>query len=112
MVIGYEDSGLNTRAIAVAVVQMTGCFGRAGKTTSRIRGRRVPSSKPDSAEGPPCLWAWCTLNLSRRLNALPLAGAAAWKDGCKIRCRPSHLTVVQNYEFRPKITPMSLQIGT
>ncbi|GBM70974.1 hypothetical protein AVEN_102910-1 [Araneus ventricosus] len=28
----------------------------------RLRGRRAPSSKPDSTEDPPCLWACCEIN--------------------------------------------------
>ncbi|GBL63012.1 hypothetical protein AVEN_205759-1 [Araneus ventricosus] len=28
----------------------------------RLRGGRIPSSKSDSTEDPPCIWAFCTLN--------------------------------------------------
>ncbi|GBN91452.1 hypothetical protein AVEN_14731-1 [Araneus ventricosus] len=30
----------------------------------RPQSRRIPGSKPDSTEDPPCLWARCTLNLA------------------------------------------------
>ncbi|GBM29059.1 hypothetical protein AVEN_209566-1 [Araneus ventricosus] len=30
--------------------------------TSRLWGLRVPGSKPDSTEDPPCMWACCTPN--------------------------------------------------
>ncbi|GBM14883.1 hypothetical protein AVEN_28606-1 [Araneus ventricosus] len=33
-----------------------------GKASSSER-RGAPGLKPDSTEDPPCLWAWCTLNL-------------------------------------------------
>ncbi|GBN19996.1 hypothetical protein AVEN_192890-1, partial [Araneus ventricosus] len=29
----------------------------------RLRGRRVPSSKPDYPDDPSCIWVWYTLNL-------------------------------------------------
>ncbi|GBM43124.1 hypothetical protein AVEN_148693-1 [Araneus ventricosus] len=32
--------------------------------------------------------------------------------GCQLRCRPRHLTEVQNYEVRPKIALVLLQNGT
>ncbi|GBM33514.1 hypothetical protein AVEN_273010-1 [Araneus ventricosus] len=39
--------------------------GRCGLVIrSRPRCRRVPGSKPDSTEGPPCKRVWCTLNPS------------------------------------------------
>ncbi|GBN48298.1 hypothetical protein AVEN_9112-1 [Araneus ventricosus] len=36
--------------------------------------------------------------------------AAVWRGGCRIRCRPRYLTTVQNYEVRPKIVLVLLQI--
>ncbi|GBM77361.1 hypothetical protein AVEN_124124-1 [Araneus ventricosus] len=71
------------------------------------------------------LWACCTLNHTRELNALPLVwcytthfdsayptgfkafksrhGAEVWRRECELRRHPHHLTVVQNYEVHPKI---------
>ncbi|GBM43566.1 hypothetical protein AVEN_67078-1, partial [Araneus ventricosus] len=31
--------------------------------SSRFRDRRVPDSKPEATKEPPCMLAWCTLNL-------------------------------------------------
>ncbi|GBL83592.1 hypothetical protein AVEN_196420-1 [Araneus ventricosus] len=39
-------------------------------------------------------------------------GAVVWRGGCKFRCRPRHLTVVQNYEVRSKIALVLLKNGT
>ncbi|GBL83396.1 hypothetical protein AVEN_110700-1 [Araneus ventricosus] len=39
-------------------------------------------------------------------------GAEVWRRGCQLRCRPRHLTEVQNYEVRPKIALVLLQNGT
>ncbi|GBM75711.1 hypothetical protein AVEN_36105-1 [Araneus ventricosus] len=38
---------------------------------SRLRGRRVPGSKPDSTEDPSFMWAWCTLNRTSWLKHPP-----------------------------------------
>ncbi|GBL80318.1 hypothetical protein AVEN_90487-1 [Araneus ventricosus] len=36
-----------------------------------------------------------------------------WKfgEGCQLRCRPRHLTAVQNYEVRPKIALVLFENG-
>ncbi|GBO28066.1 hypothetical protein AVEN_37790-1, partial [Araneus ventricosus] len=39
-------------------------------------------------------------------------GAETWRGRCELRCRPRHLTVVQNCDARPKITLVLLQNGT
>ncbi|GBL78703.1 Jerky -like [Araneus ventricosus] len=39
-------------------------------------------------------------------------GVEVWRGGCQLRCRPRHLTEVQNYEVRPKIALVLLQNGT
>ncbi|GBM17192.1 hypothetical protein AVEN_164873-1, partial [Araneus ventricosus] len=55
----------------------------------QFRGRRAPGSKPDSPEDPPCLMSprWCDVEPCR---------------GYQLRCRPCHLTTVQNDNVRPK----------
>ncbi|GBM68649.1 hypothetical protein AVEN_262449-1 [Araneus ventricosus] len=53
---------------------------------SRPRGRRASGLKPDSTEEPP------SAKMSHRLR-----GAEAWRGVCQIRCRPRHLTAIQNY---------------
>ncbi|GBM21238.1 hypothetical protein AVEN_265833-1 [Araneus ventricosus] len=30
----------------------------------RLRSRKIPHAKPESTDDPPCLWAWCRLNLT------------------------------------------------
>ncbi|GBM98861.1 hypothetical protein AVEN_44867-1 [Araneus ventricosus] len=78
---------------------------------SRPRGARVPGSKPDSIEEPPCKRVWCTLNPTRP-NVLPLVWYGSLERGYQLRYRPPHLTKVKNYEVRPKIALMLLQNGT
>ncbi|GBM74513.1 hypothetical protein AVEN_58388-1 [Araneus ventricosus] len=52
----------------------------------RLWVRRVPGSKPDSSEDPSCFG--------------PVA--EAWRGVRQLKCRPHHLTAVQNYEVRLK----------
>ncbi|GBM68770.1 hypothetical protein AVEN_97905-1 [Araneus ventricosus] len=42
----------------------------------------------------------------------PLVWRGSLERGCQLRCRPRHLTVVQNYLVRPKIALALLQNGT
>ncbi|GBN15628.1 hypothetical protein AVEN_51242-1 [Araneus ventricosus] len=87
--------------------------GRSGLVVkSRLWGRRVPGSKLDSTEDPPCIWACCTLNLTLWPNVLPLVWCGSLERGCKVRCRPRHLTWVQNDEVLPKIVLLLLQNET
>ncbi|GBN05912.1 Voltage-dependent calcium channel type A subunit alpha-1 [Araneus ventricosus] len=78
---------------------------------SRLRDRRVPCSKPDSAEELPCKQAWCMLN-PLGPNVLALVWCGSLERGCQLRCRPRHLTAVQNHEVRPKIALVLLQNRT
>ncbi|GBL75310.1 hypothetical protein AVEN_194527-1 [Araneus ventricosus] len=39
-------------------------------------------------------------------------GTAIWRGWFDVKCRPRHLTTVQNYEVRPKIALLFLQNGT
>ncbi|GBN99667.1 hypothetical protein AVEN_10106-1 [Araneus ventricosus] len=78
---------------------------------SRIRGRRFTGSKPYSTEETPCKRAWCTLNQSEP-SVLPLVWLETLEKGCQLRCSLRHLTAVQNFEVRPKIALVLLQIWT
>ncbi|GFT95887.1 uncharacterized protein TNCV_312261 [Trichonephila clavipes] len=42
----------------------------------------------------------CTLNLSRAQTSSRWCGVVVRRGGCHLRCRPRHLTMVQNYEVR------------
>ncbi|GFV31267.1 uncharacterized protein TNCV_1640191 [Trichonephila clavipes] len=42
----------------------------------------------------------CTLNLSRGETSSRVSGAVARRGECQLRCRPRHLTMVQNYVVR------------
>ncbi|GBM15670.1 hypothetical protein AVEN_262852-1 [Araneus ventricosus] len=62
-----------------------------------VSGLRAPGSKPDSPEDPPCLMSprWCDVE--------------AWR-GYQLRCRPCHLTTVQNDNVRPKNPRVSSEL--
>ncbi|GFW44731.1 uncharacterized protein TNCV_4482761 [Trichonephila clavipes] len=42
----------------------------------------------------------CTLNLSRAETSFLWCGGVLRRGGCQLRCRPRHLTMVQNYVVR------------
>ncbi|GFU88876.1 uncharacterized protein TNCV_4445511 [Trichonephila clavipes] len=42
----------------------------------------------------------CTLNLSRAETSSHWCGVVVRRGGCQLRCRPRHLTMVQNYVVR------------
>ncbi|GFW64239.1 uncharacterized protein TNCV_775031 [Trichonephila clavipes] len=42
----------------------------------------------------------CTLNLSRAETSSCWCGVVVRRGGCQLRCRPRHLTMVQNYVVR------------
>ncbi|GFT24519.1 uncharacterized protein TNCV_3253281 [Trichonephila clavipes] len=42
----------------------------------------------------------CTLNLSRAETSSRWCGVVVRRRGCQLRCRPRHLTMVQNYVVR------------
>ncbi|GBN22060.1 Zinc finger protein 287 [Araneus ventricosus] len=71
----------------------------SGKAPSS--GRRVRGSKPYSTEDTPCTWALCTSIKLGVKNNLPLVLYGVESE-CQLRGRPCHLTLVQNYELRPK----------
>ncbi|GFY13096.1 hypothetical protein TNCV_666581 [Trichonephila clavipes] len=42
----------------------------------------------------------CPLNQSRAQTSYRWWGVEVRRGGCQLRCRPRHLTMAQNYEFR------------
>ncbi|GBO17088.1 hypothetical protein AVEN_4585-1 [Araneus ventricosus] len=89
------------------------------KFDARHLGSRWPSSKVSPrAPGPIPLKNRSVLRLfhvnsyARNQTSSCWYGAEAWRKGCQLRCRPRHLTAVQNYEVRPKIALALLQKGT
>ncbi|GBM10340.1 hypothetical protein AVEN_131077-1 [Araneus ventricosus] len=85
------------------------CFPQS--KNARLRGPRVPGSKPDSTKDPPCMWVWCALNLSRG-NVLLLGMMRKLGEGCQLSCHPLRMTAVQNAEVRSKMAVVLLQNGT
>ncbi|GBM26288.1 hypothetical protein AVEN_66526-1 [Araneus ventricosus] len=79
---------------------------------SRLWGRRVPGSRPHSTEDPPCMGSVARQIVRSGQTSSRWCGVEAWRGGCQTRCRPRQLTVVQNYEVRPKIALVLLQSGT
>ncbi|GBM06838.1 hypothetical protein AVEN_173593-1 [Araneus ventricosus] len=63
--------------------------GLAPVVRSRLRDQRVPGSKFDSTEDPPCMFAWSTLNRTQ------WCGAEIW-SGFQLGCRIRHLPEVLN----------------
>ncbi|GFY17161.1 uncharacterized protein TNCV_1089371 [Trichonephila clavipes] len=65
----------------------------------RIVACRVTSSSPlppkTHREGQRCV-----LNLSRAETSSRWCGVVVKRGGCQLRCRPRHLTMVQNYVVR------------
>ncbi|GFT03702.1 hypothetical protein TNCV_278641 [Trichonephila clavipes] len=59
--------------------------------------------EPSTAEDPPCRAGRCSLNMSR-LKRLPIGLVWNLGEGCQNRCRPRHLSMVQNYEIRCRKT--------
>ncbi|GBO22529.1 hypothetical protein AVEN_73898-1 [Araneus ventricosus] len=57
-------------------------------------------------------WSWCALNLISWFTRPP--AGVVWKigDGASPRCRPRHLTAVQNYEIHPKIVARFFKTGS
>ncbi|GFV26780.1 uncharacterized protein TNCV_5000641 [Trichonephila clavipes] len=52
----------------------------------------------------------CTLNLSRAETSSRWCGVVVRRGGCQLRCRPRHLTMVQNYVVRRQKPSCSLTV--
>ncbi|GBN64508.1 hypothetical protein AVEN_114426-1 [Araneus ventricosus] len=88
-------------------------WGRGGLVVRfRLWGRRVPGPRPDSTEDPPCMGPAARQIIRSGQTSSRWCGVEVWRGGCQLRCRPRHLTEVQNYEVRPKIALVLLQNGT
>ncbi|GFX37822.1 uncharacterized protein TNCV_3116701 [Trichonephila clavipes] len=67
---------------------------------------RTPAdSDPEHNDGTPSgtevlPLAQCTLNLSRAETSSRWCGVVVRRGRCQLRCRPRHLTMVQNYVVR------------
>ncbi|GBM18522.1 hypothetical protein AVEN_252299-1 [Araneus ventricosus] len=72
---------------------------------SRPRHRRIPCSKPDTTKDPLRMWACHTLNHAQGVKRPPVGMVWKFGEGFRLRCRPPHLTAVQNYKVRPKNSP-------
>ncbi|GBN54118.1 hypothetical protein AVEN_78824-1 [Araneus ventricosus] len=94
----------------MVAIYLVGSFG--GLVVRRqARSRRVPSSKPDSTEDLSCIWSVPRYVIRRRSSILPLVWCGSLERGCQPRCRPRHLTAVQNYDIRRKIALVLLKMG-
>ena len=108
MSIKYEvDIESCLRALAQAPQGRGGLVGRVSSTRpegsefeSRFHGRTVVCA------------GWCTLNLVVGQMYSRWCGVDVLRGGCQLRCRPRHLTGVQNDDVRPKIAIVLLQNGT
>ncbi|GBM26083.1 hypothetical protein AVEN_12844-1 [Araneus ventricosus] len=49
---------------------------------------------------------------SVRAKCPPVGIVRKFGEGSQLRCRPRHLTAIQNYKVRPKIALVLLQNGT
>ncbi|GBL80365.1 hypothetical protein AVEN_92274-1 [Araneus ventricosus] len=87
--------------------------GRGGLVVkSRLWGRRVPGSKPDSTEDPPCMGPAARYIIRSGQPSSRWCGVEVLERGRQLRCRPRYLTAIQNYEVRPKTALVLLQNGT
>ncbi|GBN40132.1 hypothetical protein AVEN_251699-1 [Araneus ventricosus] len=102
-----EDIKVSLKNPTFPRMNFLGCGGLVVRT--RPRGRRFPGLKPDSTEEPPCNRFWCTSNPSGQMSS---CWCGSLERGSQLRCRPLHLTAVQNYEVRSKIALVLLQNGT
>ncbi|GFX78114.1 uncharacterized protein TNCV_5134621 [Trichonephila clavipes] len=76
-------------------------IGGCGRSVVKVsnHGRHVMSSSPvplKTRRG----GQRCTLNLSRAETSSRWCGVVVRRGWCQLRCRPRHLTMVQNYVVR------------
>ncbi|GFU40603.1 uncharacterized protein TNCV_3229981 [Trichonephila clavipes] len=76
---------------------MWGCGSPGVKVSDH--GRNVRSSSPVLLKARRVRQR-CTLNLSRAETSSRWCGVVARRGGFQLRCRPRHLTMVQNYVVR------------
>ncbi|GBL75075.1 hypothetical protein AVEN_243852-1 [Araneus ventricosus] len=73
-----------------------------------LRDHMVPCSKPNPPKDPSCMWDWCTLNRASRVKHLSASGMWKFEEGLSAQVSPT----VRNYEVRPKLGIVLLQIWT
>ncbi|GFX11250.1 uncharacterized protein TNCV_4786421 [Trichonephila clavipes] len=76
---------------------MKGCGNPVVKVSDH--GRHVMSSSPVPLKTRR-VGQRCTLNLSRAETSSRWCGVVVRREGCRFRCHPRHLTMVQNYVVR------------
>ncbi|GBL94248.1 hypothetical protein AVEN_37944-1 [Araneus ventricosus] len=72
---------------------------------SRVLGQKVPGSKSDSTEDSLFLWACYKLNHTYGSKSPPAVLVRKFGEGVPAQMSSSHLTVIQNFEVRPKYSP-------
>ncbi|GFV93788.1 uncharacterized protein TNCV_366871 [Trichonephila clavipes] len=75
----------------------SGCSSFVFKVSDR--GWYVTSSRPLPLNAPR-VGQRCKLNLSRAQTSSRWCGVVVRREGCQLRCRSRHLTMVQNYVVR------------
>ncbi|GFU85325.1 uncharacterized protein TNCV_2386301 [Trichonephila clavipes] len=89
--------------IAPSETEPRGCFHCGGHGSKMVKvsnhGWRVMSSSPVPLQTHR-VEERCTLNLSRAQRSSRWCGVEARRGSCQLRCRPRHLTMVQNDELR------------
>ncbi|GFW91677.1 uncharacterized protein TNCV_4500961 [Trichonephila clavipes] len=87
--------------MCLLVVADTGCNQGCGSPVVKVsnHGRHVMSSIPVPLKTRR-VGQRCTLNLSRAETSSRWYGVVVRRGGCQLRCRPRHLTMVQNYVVR------------
>ncbi|GFW52153.1 uncharacterized protein TNCV_2426001 [Trichonephila clavipes] len=93
-VIGHHVAEFGTLWI---LLESRGCGSPVVKVSKH--GRHVMSSIPVPLKTRR-VGQRCTLNLSRAETSSRWCGVVVRRGGCQLRCRPRHLTMVQNYVVR------------
>ncbi|GBM08665.1 hypothetical protein AVEN_52752-1 [Araneus ventricosus] len=79
---------------------------------SRLWEQKTAYLKPHSIEDPPCMWAWCALNLPSWVKYSHID--MAWKFGewgVGPTIISSSVRTIQNYKVRSKIAHWNVQNG-
>ncbi|GBM25332.1 hypothetical protein AVEN_232467-1 [Araneus ventricosus] len=102
---GRQSSGINTMCLrarqvpgvpipSLSLATPARCGGLVVR--SRLRGRRVSGSKPDSTEDPPLKWTGCTLNHTYSVKCSAVSVVQKFGDGLPTQGSSS-------LEVRPKV---------
>ncbi|GFW54536.1 uncharacterized protein TNCV_2232101 [Trichonephila clavipes] len=93
-----DSKGRGPSPLALVLLQSAGGCGSLVVKVSN-HGRHVMSSIPVPLKTRR-VGQRCTLNLSRAETSSRWCGVVVRRGGCQLRCRPRHLTMVQNYVVR------------